>query len=143
MAASSRVVTHRSRRLRPRRGDERGEVTSTTLVFPALLLVILVAVQFALAYHAKTIVTAAAQDATRAAQAENAAPGEGKAVGEAFVAANASRLLEDVVVMVDAERDRVHVEVSGRVASVVPGLHLRVRGAASGPTERFVPPGER
>ena len=125
------------------RADERGEITSTTLVFPALLFVILVAVQFALAYHAKTVVTAAAQDGTRSAQAEGASPADGRAVAEAFVAENASRLLDQVVVTVDADRDHVRVEVAGRVATVVPGLNLRVRGAASGPTERFVPAVER
>lgn len=123
--------------------DERGEVTTTTLVFPALLFVILVAVQFALAYHAKTVVTAAAQDATRAVQAEGGTSGDGTAVAEAFVEDNASRLLDEVAVSVDADRASVRVEVSGRVASVVPGLRLRVRGAASGPTERFVSPEER
>lgn len=112
-------------------------------MFPALLFVILVAVQFALAYHAKTIATAAAQDGARAAQVEGGMAGDGQAVAESFVRENAPRLLEDVMVDVDADGQNVRVEVRGRVASVVPGLRLQVHGTASGPVERFVPQDER
>ena len=118
-------------------GDERGEVTTTTLIFPALLFVILLAVQFALAYHAKTVVTAAAQDGARAAQAEGSTGDAGRAVAERFVADNASRLLQQVTVSVDTDDDTVHVQVAGRVTNVVPGLHLNVTGVAHGVTERF------
>ena len=128
---------------RRRVADERGEVTTTTLVFPALLFVILVSVQFALAYHAKSVLTAAAQDGARAAQAEGSTRSEGQRVASEFVRAHAPRLVEDVVVDVAGDADRVTVEVRGEVASVVPGLHLSVAGRAAGPVERFRAEGER
>lgn len=117
--------------------DERGEITSTTLIFPVLLVVILMSVQFALAYHAKSVATAAAQDGARAAQAEDGTVDAGRAEAVSFVADNASRLLRDVTVTVDADNDTVHVEVQGYVAGVVPGLEMHVTGVADGPVERF------
>lgn len=130
----------------PRRagvGDEGGEVTTTTLIFPVVLFVILVAVQFALAFHAKSVVTAAAQDGARAAQAEGATGEAGRVEAARFVADNAARLLEEVTVSVDADGDGVHVEVRGEVANVVPGFDLHVTGVADGVTERFRAEDER
>lgn len=128
---------------RPRGRDDCGEVTTTTLVFPALLFVILVSVQFALAYHAKSVLTAAAQDGTRAAQAYGATPSEGQRVAADFVQQNGSRLVDGVAVDVAADADAVTVRVRGQVASVVPGLRLTVEGRASGPVERFRSEAER
>lgn len=116
-------------------------MTSTVLVFPVLLLVILLAVQFALAFHAKTVVTAAAQDAARAAQARTGTPERARVVGQTFVSDNASTLLHQVNVAVRSDGDTVRVEVRGTVTAVVPGLHLRVAGTADGPLERFRPQG--
>lgn len=136
-------MTPLPRLARGRAGDERGEVTTTTLIFPALLFVILVSVQFALAYHAKSVLTAAAQDGARAAQAEGSTRQEGERAASEFVRANAARLVEDVDVTVAGDADAVTVVVRGEVSSVVPGLHLTVAGRASGPVERFRPEGQR
>lgn len=116
-------------------------MTSTVLVFPVLLLVILMAVQFALAFHAKTVVTAAAQDAARTAQAQAGTSAQARTVGEAIVSNNASSLLHDVNVVVRTDGDTVRVEVRGTVTAVIPGMHLHVGGTADGPLERFRPQG--
>ena len=118
---------------------ERAEVTTTVLVMPLLLFMVFGVVQFALAAHAKAVVTAAAQDGARAAQALEAPPGTGEAVANEFVAAHANTLLNDVSVAVSADGSKVHVEVSGEVTAVVPGITLRVRGVADGPIEKFRP----
>ena len=99
--------------------------------------VILVSVQFALAYHAKAVATAAAQDGARQAQVESGAASAGRVVAARFVADNAPRLLQDVTVVVDSDGETVRVEVRGRVAGVVPGLDLHVSGVADGVVERF------
>jgi Flp pilus assembly protein TadG len=127
-----------------RRGTgEAGEITSTTLIFPVVLFMVLVSVQFALGYHAKAVLAAAAQDAARAAQVGDARPGDGERVATAFVTDNARTLLEHVSIDITRDADHVHVRLGGDVTSVVPGVHLRVHAAADGPRERFRAPDER
>lgn len=118
---------------------ERGEVTTTVLVMPLFLFMVFGVVQFALAAHAKAVVTAAAQDGARAAQALEAPPGTGETVANEFVATHANTLLNDVSVNVNADGDNVSVEVTGQVTAVVPGITLRVKGVADGPIEKFRP----
>ncbi|MGK2959555.1 MAG: TadE family protein [Acidimicrobiales bacterium] len=118
---------------------ERGEVTTTVMVVPLFLFMVFGVVQFGLAAHAKAVVTAAAQDGARAAQALDAPPGAGESAARGFVATHANTLLHDTSVVVDANGSTVHVEVTGQVNAVVPGITLRVRGVADGPIEKFRP----
>ena len=124
-------------------GGERGDVTTTTLVFPVVLFTILVVVQFALAYHAKSVATAAAQDAARLIQQEGGTTDSGAARAQAFLDEHGASILDDVSITVDADADQVRVEVRGTVVDLVPGVDLRVSGVADGPRERFRPDGER
>jgi hypothetical protein len=125
------------------RDEETGEVTSTTLIFPVVLFMVLLAVQFALGYHAKSVLSAAAQEAARAAQAADARPGDGERVANEFMAANAARLVHDLDVDVADDRDRVHVALAAEVVSIIPGVPLRIHADADGPSERFRTPEER
>lgn len=106
------------------------------------MLLIAVAIQFALYYHASNIATAAAQDGVRAAQVEHGSGADGAARARA-VAERVGSVLEGVSVDATRSEQRVRVEVSGSVVSFVPGLHLGLVRSAEGSVETFLPPEER
>jgi Flp pilus assembly protein TadG len=124
------------------RGED-GDVTTTVLLFPLVLLLLSVVIQFALAFHGRSVVVAAAQDAARAAQTETGTDALGAQKAEALTGVYANGLLHDVTIDVDRAAGNVTARVSAEVASIVPGLHLHVSGTAAGPVERFIPADER
>ena len=111
------------------------------MVFPLLLMMVMLVIQFALAFHSKAVLTAAAQDGTRAAQAAAGDIDAGAAEAAAVVAANAANLVDDldIDVALSPDGDVVTTRVTARVVSLVPipGLRMRITGSASGPVERF------
>ena len=128
---------------RTRGHGEDGDVTTTVLLFPLVLLLLSVVIQFALAFHGRSVVVAAAQDAARAAQTETGTMAAGDQRAERLTSAYADGLLHDMTIDVDRAAGQVTARVSAEVASIVPGLHLHVTGTAAGPVERFVPADQR
>jgi Flp pilus assembly protein TadG len=121
--------------------EERGEaVTETVIVVPALILLIMVVIQFGLWYHAQHVVQAAAQEGARAARAEGATADEGLDRATAFVAQVGGDSVEGPEVTSDRSPDGVTVRVTGTAPAVVPGLRLGVRAAAVSPLEEFTAP---
>lgn len=123
----------RSRRCR---GDA-GEVTSTVFVMPVVLTLILVVVQTALTWHAKTLVDAAASDAVVATQVEGGSEQAGQDAAADLLAGSTDQLLSDVDVEVTRTAETSNVRVQARVANVIPFIPVTVRATATGPTERF------
>lgn len=128
--------------MRARRADRGGATVELVLVTPLVMLLIALAIQFALYYHASNIATAAAQDGVRAAQVEHGSGADGTARARA-VADRAGSVLEGVSIDATRGAQRVRVEVSGSVVSFVPGLHLGLTRTAEGNVEQFLPPEER
>ncbi|MGH9014011.1 MAG: TadE/TadG family type IV pilus assembly protein [Acidimicrobiia bacterium] len=128
--------------MRARRGDQGGASVELVLVTPLVMLLIAVAIQFALYYHASNIATAAAQDGVRAAQVEHGSGADGAARAR-VVADRAGSVLEGVSIDASRGERRVRVEVSGSVVSFVPGLHLTLTRSAEGSVEQFLPPDQR
>ncbi|MBQ0985880.1 pilus assembly protein [Streptomyces sp. F63] len=127
--------------LRPSPGGDRGAAsTQLVLVVPALLLLALLAVQFALAWHARHIAQYAAQRALAAARVEDGSAADGRTQARRSLTALGSRVLTAPSVTVDRTTARTTVRVDGAVLAVVPGLDLRASGTASGPTERITTP---
>ncbi|MCC9738525.1 TadE/TadG family type IV pilus assembly protein [Streptomyces sp. MNU89] len=127
--------------LRPSPGGDRGAAsTQLVLVVPALLLLALLAVQFALAWHARHIAQYAAQRALAAARVEDGSAADGRTQARRSLTALGSRVLTAPSVTVDRTTARTTVRVDGAVLAVVPGLNLRASGTASGPTERITTP---
>ena len=118
---------------------EAGEVTSTVFVMPIVLTLILVVVQLGLAWHAKTIVNAAASDGLAATQVDGSTSEAGDDAVRNMLAGSTDQLLSDVTVTVDRHGDTSTVHIEARVANVVPLLPIYVHATASGPTERFRP----
>ena len=107
------------------------------LATPALLLIMTTVFQFALYEHASHVVTAAAQHGAAAAEREGANAAVGREAALQFLGGTDRGLLRDTEVRIDRNPVETHVAVEAKVVSLVPGLELRVHGAADGPTERF------
>ena len=120
---------------------ERGSTTATVIVFPALLTLLMVVLQFALAFHGKAVLTAAAQDATRAAQLAGGDEAAGRTEAELVVAESGTTVIRDLDIDVTLSPDgrEVTTTVAGTVMRLlpIPGLQLHIAGSASGPTEEF------
>ncbi|PNE38177.1 MULTISPECIES: TadE/TadG family type IV pilus assembly protein [Streptomyces] len=124
-----------------RRRDDRGAVsTQLVLVVPALLLLAMLIVQFALVWHARHIAQYAAQRALAAARTQHGSAADGRAQAARSLAALGNRTLTTPSVEVERTTAQTTVRVRGTVMAVVPGLHLRATGSASGPTERLTTP---
>ncbi|HLY81403.1 MAG TPA: TadE/TadG family type IV pilus assembly protein [Acidimicrobiales bacterium] len=121
-----------------RRRSQRGTTTlEAVLVFPVLLLLLMLIIQFALWYHATDVATAAAQDGVRAARVEGGTGQDGSARANTLLDEAARSILQDRKVVVARTTDDARVEVSGTCIALVPFLHLPVRAVAESGTERF------
>lgn len=119
------------------RSGERGEVTTVVLLVPVALCLLLIVVQAALVFHARSVVTAAATDAARATQMEGATATEGYAVADQLLADGS--LLSEITVGVTRSGGRATVRIDAHVTSLIPGWTPTVSAHAEGPTEEFRP----
>jgi hypothetical protein len=103
---------------------------------PLLALLLLLVVQFGVWAHAQHIAQAAANEALQVARAyhSSAAAGDAQA-GELLDQAGGS-ILTDRSVSVTRTATTVMVTITGRAATVVPGLRAPVRISVTGPVER-------
>src|SRR5207249_9001204 len=121
-------------RAEPRAGrGERGQATlEAALAFPLLLLLALGLTQFALFYHAQTVVTGAVQDGARVAAAADRSVADGVAHAQALLNAGLGRAAADVSLVGTDGGDAVALEARGQLRAVSPwvadaGLPLRAR----------------
>lgn len=129
----------RQQRRQPRCRDERGEIAQAVLVFPALLFVIMLIIQFTLYAHATSVAEAAAQDGAAAARRADGTQAAAVAAANDSLASLGPRMLTAKSVTATRTATQATVTVTGKVVSLVPGLGLKVRETASGPVERYVP----
>ena len=122
---------------RAARGEAGVSTLEAVLVFPALLLLLMLIIQFALWYHASDLATAAAQDGTRAARVQGATASDGAAEANQLLDQTGRSILQGRQVLVERTRDVTRVEVRGTCIELVPFLHLTVHAVAESPTERF------
>lgn len=111
------------------------------LVFPIVMLMVLLAIQFAVWEHAVHVASAAAQEGARVARGTNAAPGDGQARAQDFLGRLAPGIVLAAQVQESGDADTARIEVSGSAPSIVPGLSLPVNAVSTGPRERFRPEG--
>lgn len=127
--------------LRTLRADERGAVAVQLVVLvPALMLILLTIVQFALVQHAHHIAQSAAARALAVARAQNGTEADGDARARQVLAAIGGDVLTDPEITVTRTGDRVRVEITGRVIAVIPGTTLRVSAVSAGPADRWARP---
>lgn len=123
------------------RRDDRGSVSvQLVLVVPALLILSLLAVQFALVWHAQHLAQFTAQDALAATRVKNASTADGHAEARSRLETLGGRVFTLPEVTVQRSKTHASVRIEGRVLQVVPGLSLHASGAASGAVERLTTP---
>jgi len=135
-------VTSRSTGVAPELRAERGSASlEVVLIFPAVILLIALIIQFALWEQATHAAIAAAQDGVQVARLEGSTASAGKSRAEDFLQQTARTLISSPVVTASRNNETAMVTITGTVTSLVPGLHLQVEGSASGVVERFRPTG--
>ena len=127
----------------PGRSEAGAATTEFVIIVPALMLLIMLVIQFALYYHAANVATAAAQDSVRAARIENGSAGAGQARAHELLDHAGDSVFTSVSVQTSRGGRSVRAQVDGTVISVIPGLHLQVSRSADGPIEQFLPPSQR
>jgi Flp pilus assembly protein TadG len=119
---------------------ERGSASAELVVAtPLLLLLILAVIQFALWQHAMHVADAAAQQGLAAARVETGTEATGQTEADAVL--RQLGVLSDPHVAANRTVDTTTVAITGEAPSVLPLFRLPVRAVASGPSERFRPPG--
>ena len=123
----------------------RGEHATTTIqvaiLFPAVLLWIMLIVQYGLWWHAKQVANAAAAEAVDAAKVPTGVARDGQDAADSYLAQAGN--LSDVSVTVTRTPTAVTVEVRGNAPRLVPGLEWSVAARSTAPVERFIPEPER
>jgi len=122
--------------------DERG-IADLVVIFPALMVLFLIGVQFALATQAHHVLIAAAQDAAVAASQSGAPANAGNQTAASEVAAGAANLVHGVSVSEVADSERVTVTITAHVESLLGFLTPSVSARASAPLQQFVSQADR
>ena len=125
-------------RVKRARGEAGVATLAAVLVVPAVVLVILMASQAVVYWHASQLATAAAQEGVRAAQVLDGTEADAQAHAQDFLAQAGPALVLSPSVHVTRSADRARVEIQATAARLVPGLSLDIHADASGPVERFV-----
>lgn len=125
------------RRVRRNRGEEGEAVIETVILFPALVLAIMVVIQFALWYTSQELVRAAADEGVRVARQEQASGQEGADRANRFLSQYASPMAVGMSVTADKTDTSARVTVDGSLVAIVPFLNLPLHAAVESPVERF------
>ena len=125
-----------------RLADDRGDVAPMAIMFGLATVMVFFVIQVALLFHARSVVSAAAQDGVRAAQVENATSADAHSAASQILDTSPG-LLNNESVVVTPSGEFVTVTVTADVTPVVFGLTGPVTASASGVVERFRPQSER
>jgi Flp pilus assembly protein TadG len=122
--------------------EEDGVIASQLAVLmPALLLLIMLAVQFGLWAHATQLARAAADEAAYIAALPDSTDTAGQIAATGLLAQAGH--LADVRIDIDRTPELVVATVTGLAPQVVPGFRWSVAASAAAAPERFIPQGER
>ena len=122
--------------------DERGMTTiQVAILFPAVLIWLMLIVQYGLWWHAKQVANAAAAEAVDAAQVQEGSAADGESAAASYLAQSGN--LTGITITVDRQPTVVIAEVHGDAPQLVPGISWSVTARSEAPVERFVPEPER
>jgi Flp pilus assembly protein TadG len=132
------MISRSRRRPSRREAPELGSATvETVLLVPAMMLIFLVIIQFALWAHAAQVTQLAASEGDRVARSQGGGTVAGLAQAEAVTRAPNSGLATATVNAEMMPGGLVRLTVSGSAVSIIPGLSLPVSAAQSGPVQEF------
>lgn len=123
------------------RGQDGVIASQLAILMPALLGLIMLAVQFGLWAHASQLARAAADEAAYTAALPNSTSEVGQAAAAELLAQAGH--LTDLQIRIERTPDQVVATVSGIAPQVAPGLRWSVSATAAAATERFIPQGQR
>ena len=122
--------------------EEDGVIASQlAILMPALLLLLMLAVQFGLWAHATQLARAAADEAAYIAALPDSTDTTGQTAAAGLLAQAGH--LTDLRIDIDRTPDTVVATVTGVAPQVVPGLQWSVSATATAAQERFIQQGER
>jgi Flp pilus assembly protein TadG len=122
--------------------DQDGAIASQLAVLmPALLLLIMLGVQFGLWAHATQLARAAADEAVYIAALPDATDATGRAAAAGLLEQAGN--LTAVRITLDRQPGRIVATVVGTAPQVVPGFAWQVHASAAADLERFIPQNER
>lgn len=128
--------------MRPEDDGEAGVIaTQLAVLMPALLLLIMLAVQFAMWAHATQLADAAADAAASAAALPAGTTEAGEDAADSILRQAGN--LDNVEIAVERGPSAATATVTGTAPNVVPGFRWSVSAQATVPLEQFVPEGER
>jgi Flp pilus assembly protein TadG len=107
------------------------------VIIPALMLVLLVVIQFALWAHAEQVVQLAASDGDQAARTMGSGPAAGRAQVDSVLSASAATVTSVSASMSILPTDQARVTVTGRAVAILPWMVLSVSATQSGPVQEF------
>jgi Flp pilus assembly protein TadG len=114
------------------------------LLMPVVLLLTFLPIQAGVWYHARQVVTAAAQEGARAARVADLSVGEAQNAGAEraarFAAGLGGRAVTGTAVHVRRSQTQVTVLVTGHAMSLLPWGGPAVSGTSTAPVDRWSPP---
>jgi Flp pilus assembly protein TadG len=125
---------------RRRAGDRGATVLAVAITFPAVLVVLMLAVQAGLYWHAHQRADAAATRAAAAAARSGGTTTDGHQAANAFLA---GAPLNNATVTVTVDDIAATADVTGTAPGLVPGVVWQVQATAEAPVERFIAETER
>ena len=111
------------------------------ILFPAVLIWLMLIVQYGLWWHAKQVANAVAAEAVDAAQVQDGTAADGEAAAASYLAQSGN--LNAITITVDRQPTMVIAEVHGDAPQLVPGISWSVTAGSEAPVERFIPEPER
>lgn len=116
--------------------DDRGAVTASVAVLPAVLMLFFSVVQISLWFYGRSVATTAARHGLDAARVQNGTGGEGEATIDQFLDQVGGFQPDSV----DVQRGEAEASVtlSGDAVSVLPFLDVPITVTIDGPVERIV-----
>jgi len=103
-----------------------------------MVFIVMLVIQMGLFFHARSVMSAAAQDGARAYQNENGTASDAQFAANQILVGSAN-LLENESVTVSATGSMVTVIITARVTSLIPAFGADIAVEASGPREGFTP----
>ena len=124
-------------------GERGATTTELAIVFPVLVALILVVVQFGIWYHAAAVARAAASEGVRAMLVVDGTDADGRRRTQEFLDQLGRGVIESPAVSTSRSGDVAVVEIRASAPELLPGLRLPVTARAETPLERFRAADER
>jgi hypothetical protein len=112
-------------------------MVEAVIVVPVLMVLLMLAVQFALWMHASQVVQLAASEGDRSARSLGGGPAAGVVAARSVVDGPGSDVTGSTISVSVLAGDAELMRVSGFATSMVPGLSLPVSASTIGPIQEF------